>query len=109
MLKLKFCKYFPYCCKFDQTAVIVPFYKVSKSEQTLNFVPICSEYQICFKNIFCRDLLGIANVFKHVFMWRFARNTKCNQVLFFFALHQMQSNNQVSMVVFNSKFDCLLL
>lgn len=43
MLKLKFCKYFPRSCKFDQTVLIAPFYKVSKSEQILVFVPVCSE------------------------------------------------------------------
>jgi len=36
MLELKFCKYF-------QTVIIAPFHKVSKSEQILLFVPVCSE------------------------------------------------------------------
>ena len=43
MLKLKFCKYFPRNCKFHQTVIIAPFSKVSKSEQILLFVPVCSE------------------------------------------------------------------
>lgn len=43
MLELKFCKYFPRSCKFDHTVIIAPFHKVSKSEQILVFVPVCSE------------------------------------------------------------------